>query len=45
MDRFNVTVSETGDVLVDTAVVILGLPRGTDTIRRPQSGPFCVAVQ
>jgi cytochrome b6-f complex iron-sulfur subunit len=45
MDRFNVTVSESGDVLVDTAVVILGPPRGTDTLRRPQSGPFCVAVQ
>jgi cytochrome b6-f complex iron-sulfur subunit len=44
MDRFTVTVSETGDVMVDTAVVILGPPRGTDTLNRPQSGPFCVAV-
>lgn len=44
MDRFRVTISETGDVMVDTAEVILGPPRGTDTLRRPQSGPFCVAT-
>ena len=43
MDRFHVTVSDTGDVLVDTSEVILGPPRGTDTLRRPQAGPFCVA--
>ncbi|MGH2635782.1 MAG: ubiquinol-cytochrome c reductase iron-sulfur subunit [Actinomycetota bacterium] len=43
MDRFKMTVSESGDVLVDTSEVILGPPRGTDTLRRPQSGPFCVA--
>jgi cytochrome b6-f complex iron-sulfur subunit len=45
LDRFKVTVSETGDVLVDTAEVILGPPRGADTIKDPPSGPFCVAVQ
>jgi hypothetical protein len=39
------TVSDTGDVLVDTAEVILGPPRGTDTIKNPPAGPFCVAVQ
>jgi hypothetical protein len=44
MDRFRVTITETGDVMVDTAEVILGPPRGTDTLRRPQAGPFCVAT-
>jgi cytochrome b6-f complex iron-sulfur subunit len=44
MDRFRVQISESGDVLVDTSEVILGPPRGTDTLRRPQSGPFCVAT-
>ncbi len=45
LDRFMVSVSETGDVLVDTSVQILGPPRGTDTLKDPPSGPFCVAVQ
>ena len=44
LDRFKVTVSEAGDVAVDTAEVILGPPRGTDTLNKPQAGPFCVAV-
>jgi len=44
MDRFRVEVSAAGDVLVDTSEVIIGPPRGTDTLRRPQSGPFCVAT-
>jgi cytochrome b6-f complex iron-sulfur subunit len=43
MDRFHVTVTESGDVMVDTSEVILGPPRGTDTLHRPQAGPFCVA--
>jgi len=43
MDRFHVEVTEGGDVMVDTSEVVLGPPRGTDTLRRPQSGPFCVA--
>ena len=43
MDRFRLEVTEAGDVLVDTSEVILGPPRGADTLRRPQSGPFCVA--
>ena len=30
-------------VMVDTSAIILGPPRGTDTLRRPRSGPFCVA--
>jgi hypothetical protein len=42
MDRFKITID--GDnVLVDTSEVILGPPRGTDTISEPPQGPFCVA--
>ncbi|MGH2590914.1 MAG: ubiquinol-cytochrome c reductase iron-sulfur subunit [Actinomycetota bacterium] len=44
MDRFRVEITDAGDVLVDTAEVIIGPPRGTDTLRQPQSGPFCVAT-
>jgi len=43
LDRFRLTVTETGDVMVDTAEIIQGPPRGTDTLNRPQAGPFCVA--
>ena len=43
MDRFKITVDAGGNVLVDTAVPILGPPRGTDTIHEPPQGPFCVA--
>ena len=43
MDRFHVEVTSSGDVMVDTSEVILGPPRGTDTLHRPQAGPFCVA--
>jgi cytochrome b6-f complex iron-sulfur subunit len=43
MDRFAITVDGGGNVLVDTSVVILGPPRGTDTISEPPQGPFCVA--
>ncbi len=42
MDRFKLTI-ENGNVLVDTSEVILGPPRGTDTIDEPPQGPFCVA--
>jgi cytochrome b6-f complex iron-sulfur subunit len=42
MDRFVVTISG-GNVMVDTSTVILGPPRGTDTIKEPPQGPFCVA--
>ena len=42
MDRFMVKV-ENGNVMVDTSTVILGPPRGTDTINEPPQGPFCVA--
>lgn len=43
MDRFRIEVAANGDVMVDTSQVILGPPRGTDTLQRPQAGPFCVA--
>jgi cytochrome b6-f complex iron-sulfur subunit len=42
MDRFKVTL-DNGNVFVDTAEVVLGPPRGTDTISEPPQGPFCVA--
>jgi len=44
LDRFRVEVTAEGDVLVDTSEVITGPPRGTDTLNRPQAGPFCVAT-
>jgi cytochrome b6-f complex iron-sulfur subunit len=44
MDRFRVDITDSGDVMVDTSEIILGPPRGTDTLRAPQSGPFCVAT-
>jgi cytochrome b6-f complex iron-sulfur subunit len=43
MDRFVVTIEANGTVFVDTSTVILGPPRGTDTINEPPQGPFCVA--
>jgi cytochrome b6-f complex iron-sulfur subunit len=43
LDRFAVTMD--GDsVIVDTSGVILGPPRGTNTINEPPQGPFCVAT-
>jgi cytochrome b6-f complex iron-sulfur subunit len=43
LDRFAVTLD--GDqVIVDTSGVILGPPRGTNTINEPPQGPFCVAT-
>lgn len=42
MDRFKITI-DNGNVMVDTAGVILGPPRGTDTIDEPPQGAFCVA--
>jgi cytochrome b6-f complex iron-sulfur subunit len=43
LDRFVLTVTSGGDVLVDTSQIILGPPRGTNTINEPPQGPFCVA--
>jgi cytochrome b6-f complex iron-sulfur subunit len=44
MDRFKITVDGSGNVLVDTSEVVLGPPRGTDTIDEPPQGAFCVAA-
>jgi cytochrome b6-f complex iron-sulfur subunit len=42
MDRFKLTIDgET--VTVDTSAVVLGPPRGTNTINQPPQGAFCVA--
>ncbi len=43
LDRFNVEITEAGDVMVDTSSIVLGPPRGVDTLGKPQAGPFCVA--
>ena len=43
MDRFKLEITG-GNVVVDTSEVILGPPRGTDTIAQPPQGPFCVAT-
>jgi cytochrome b6-f complex iron-sulfur subunit len=43
MDRFQMSIDGSGNVLVDTSQVILGPPRGTDTISEPPQGAFCVA--
>lgn len=42
MDRFKITIAN-DNVLVDTSEVVLGPPRGADTIDEPPQGPFCVA--
>ena len=43
MDRFKVSVTD-GVLFVDTSVVVVGPPRGTNTINQPPEGPFCVAT-
>jgi hypothetical protein len=42
MDRFHMEIVG-GRVMVDTSEVVLGPPRGTDTIDQPPQGAFCVA--
>ena len=42
LDRFVIEIKD-GSVFVDTSQVILGPPRGTNTIDEPPQGPFCVA--
>lgn len=43
LDRFQLSFN--GDqVVVDTSGIILGPPRGTNTINEPAQGPFCVAT-
>jgi cytochrome b6-f complex iron-sulfur subunit len=43
MDRFRLIV-EGGRVKVDTSLIVLGPPRGTDTIGQAPEGPFCVGA-
>jgi cytochrome b6-f complex iron-sulfur subunit len=43
LDRFAVT-TDGGTVKVDTSLVVLGPPRGTDTIHQDPEGPFCVTI-
>jgi cytochrome b6-f complex iron-sulfur subunit len=44
LDRFQIDIDPGGNVFVDTSQIILGPPRGTDTIDEPPQGPFCVAT-
>ena len=44
LDRFKVTITDAGDVMVDTSIIVIGPPRGTDTIKQPPQGGFCVAA-
>jgi cytochrome b6-f complex iron-sulfur subunit len=43
LDRFAISIDDAGNVTVDTSQIILGPPRGTNTIDEPPQGPFCVA--
>jgi cytochrome b6-f complex iron-sulfur subunit len=43
MDRFKITIDSSSNVLVDTSELVLGPPRGTNTINEPPQGAFCVA--
>ncbi len=43
LDRFMMQIDEGGNVVVDTSQIVLGPPRGTNTIDEPPQGPFCVA--
>jgi cytochrome b6-f complex iron-sulfur subunit len=43
MDRFKISI-EGDQVIVDTSEVVLGPPRGTDTIDQPPQGSYCVAT-
>jgi cytochrome b6-f complex iron-sulfur subunit len=43
MDRFAVRI-QGGTVQVDTTQIVLGPPRGTDTIKQEPEGPFCVNI-
>jgi cytochrome b6-f complex iron-sulfur subunit len=43
LDRFQMVI-EGDQVIVDTSEIVLGPPRGTDTIEQPPQGAFCVAT-
>jgi cytochrome b6-f complex iron-sulfur subunit len=42
LQRFPITVDDSGNVMVDTSTILPGPPRGTDTIHENPQGPFCV---
>ena len=42
MDHFAVTVSPSGDVVVDTSIVVPGVPIGTNTTGQEAEGPHCI---
>ncbi len=42
MDQFAVTVSGTGDVIIDTSTVFVGAPIGTNTTGQEAEGPHCI---
>jgi len=44
LDRFKITIDDSGNVLVDTSTIVSGPPRGTETINQPPEGAFCVAA-
>jgi len=44
MDRFHVEIDAAKNVVVDTSLIVLGPPHGTDTIHQRQEGAFCVAT-
>ena len=43
MDHFAITVSATGDVVVDTSIVFAGAPIGTNTTGQEAEGPHCLS--
>lgn len=43
MDHFAITVSPTGDVVVDTSIVVAGAPIGTNTTGQEAEGPHCLS--
>ena len=44
LQRFPITVDSANNILVDTSVLNPGPPRGTETIKEPPQGPFCVGA-
>ncbi len=42
MDRFSVSVSPSGDVVIDTSTVFTGPPIGTNTTGQEAEGPHCI---
>jgi cytochrome b6-f complex iron-sulfur subunit len=42
MDHFAATVSQGGDVVIDTGVVFTGVPIGTNTTGQEAEGPHCI---